>query len=136
MKAQPVSTLAKLTVRKVFNRYQAATRAIAEDGEPEKLADPDVMSGALHQYSDGLLKNIAREAANQAFQSGRADGLQQVQKLHGKPLVWRRGSVLEDSTCSPCSDADGSIISGPDADLSSICDGGALCRCIQYAEVE
>ena len=136
MKAQPLSTLAKLTVRKVFNRYQAAARAIAEDSEPEKLADLDVMSGALHQYSDGMLKNIAREAANQAFQSGRADGLQQVQKSSGKALVWRRGSVLEDSTCSPCADADGSIISGPDADLSLNCDGGALCRCLQCATID
>ena len=128
--------IAKATVRKVFNRYQAAARAIAEDQEPEKLADADVMSAALHQYSDGALENIAREAANQAFQGGRAQGLQNIEDETGQDLVWRRGSVLEDSTCSNCAEADGSIIDGPDEDLSTICDGGNLCKCLQYANLD
>lgn len=136
MKPQDPQLLAKLTVRKVFNRYQAAARAIAEDQEPDKLADADVITSLLHQYADSALENIAREAANDAFRSGRADGLQQVEKDTGEKLTWRRGSVLEDSTCTPCAQADGSVISGPDADLSQICDGGALCRCIQYADME
>jgi hypothetical protein len=136
MKPQDPQLLAKLTVRKVFNRYQAATRAIAEDEEPEKLADPDVVAGLLHKYADSALESIAREAANDALRSGRADGLQEIEKEAGEKLIWRRGSVLEDTTCNPCATADGTEIDGPDADLSQICDGGAQCRCIQYAEME
>ena len=136
MTPQPPQLLAKLTVRKVFNRYQAAARAVAEDEVPEKLADADIMSAALHQYADSALESMAREAANQAFQSGRADGLQEVSKELGSQLVWRRGSVLEESTCTPCADADGSEIDGPDADLSDICDGGTLCRCISWADMD
>ena len=133
MKAKDPQLLAQMTVRKVFNRYQAAVRAVAEDQESDQLSDADVVAAALHQYSDGLLQNIAREAANQAFQSGRADGLEEVSNELGKDFVWRRGSVLEESTCSPCAEADGSEIDGPDADLAAICDGGTLCRCIPYA---
>lgn len=136
MKAQLASTLAQLAVRKVQNRYEAAMRAIAEDKLAEDLSDPDVVSAALHQYSDGILENIARETANQAFQSGRGAGLQDVQTQTGKKLVWRRASVLEDSTCTPCAQADGAEIDGPDADLSVICEGGALCRCLPYANLD
>jgi hypothetical protein len=136
MKPQDPQLLAKLTVRKVFNRYQAAARAVVEDETPEKLVDADVVSALLHKYSDGAIENIAREAANQVFQAGRADGMQEVEKETGDQYVWRRASVLEENTCGPCADADGSEIDGPDADLSDICDGGELCRCIQYADVE
>ena len=133
MKPKDPELLAKLTVRKVFNRYQAAARAIAEDKEPAALADADVMATALHQYADSQLENIARETANQAFQSGRADGLEEVSNELGQDFVWRRASVLEANTCGPCADADGSEVDGPDADVADICDGGALCRCIVYA---
>ncbi len=135
MKSDP-KLMARLTVQKVFNRYQAAARAVAEDDAPEKLSDIDVMTGELHQYSDGLLSNIAREAVNQIMRAGRADGLTAIEKKMGKQLVWRRGSVLEESTCGPCADADGSIISGEDADLSSICEGDDLCRCIPWANMD
>ena len=128
--------IAKATVRKVFNRYQAAARAVAEDQPTEVLADADVMSAALHGYSDGALENIAREAANTVLRAGRSDGLTALEAKMGKQLVWRRGSVLEESTCSPCADADGSEIDGPDEDLGLICEGGSLCRCLPYADVD
>jgi len=136
MKTQDPELLAKLTVRKVFNRYQAAARAVLEDHEPSAVADADVVTAMLHKYADGALENIAREAANQVFKSGRSDGMVEVQNETGEDLVWRRASVLEESTCGPCADADGSEIDGPDDDLSDICDGGELCRCIQYADME
>jgi len=135
MKVQPPQLLAKLTVQKVFNRYDAAARAVAEDTTADALADADIMSAALHRYADSALENMAREAANQAFQSGRADGLQEVSDELGAELVWRRGSVLEESTCGPCADADGSELDNPDEDLSAICDGGVLCRCIVWADM-
>ena len=127
--------LAKLTIQKVFNRYQAAARAITEDEAPEDLTDPDVMAGLLNDYSDGAITNIAREAVNIAMRSGRAKGIATVSQSINKKLIWRRGSVLEDSTCEPCDAADGSVISGEDADLSAICDGDDLCRCIPYANL-
>jgi flagellar biosynthesis/type III secretory pathway protein FliH len=136
MMPKPPELLAKLTVQKVFNRYQAAARAIAEDEEASAIEDADVLAAALHQYSDDAIENIAREAANDAFRSGRADGLEEIEDEMGQNLVWRRGSVLEESTCGPCADADGSEIDGPDADLSDICDGGSKCRCIQYADMD
>jgi flagellar biosynthesis/type III secretory pathway protein FliH len=136
MKAQDPKLLARLTVRKVFNRYQAAARAVAEDSTPEQLADADIMGAALHQYADSALESIAHEAANQAFQSGRADGLTEVAKETGAAYVWRRASVLEDSTCANCEAADGTEVDGPDDDLSDICEGGEQCRCITYADMD
>lgn len=134
MKTDP-KLLARLTVQKIFNRYQAAARAVAEDDAPEDLADPDVMAGVLHDYADSALANIAREAVNIAMRAGRARGLATVSKSIDRKLIWRRGSVLEESTCGPCDAADGSIISGENADLSAICEGGDLCRCVPFANL-
>jgi hypothetical protein len=124
--------LAQTTVQKVYTRFQQAVQSVAEDLDPDEI-DEDVLVGALHKYADSALANIARETANAVMRSGRADGL--LDATQGEDVVWRRSSVLDQNTCGPCEDADGTEIDGPDDDLSDICDGGSLCRCIPYADM-
>ena len=52
-----------------------------------------------------------------------------------KPQVWRRTAVLDEETCKACDKADGSIVSGPDEDLSKICTNPDGCRCIPYSDL-
>lgn len=51
-------------------------------------------------------------------------------------LVWRRTAVLDEEICKECDVADGSIISGPYADLSKICTNPEGCRCLQYSNLD
>jgi len=133
MPNQDPKLLAKLAVDKIFTRYQQALQNVVEDIDPADI-DDDEMLQALYGYSDNALDVIARETANNVLRAGRAAGLQEVANEVGEDkLVWRRAAVLDESTCSPCDLADGQIIDGPDADLTSICDGGDQCRCIPWA---
>jgi hypothetical protein len=54
----------------------------------------------------------------------------------GKKMVWRRGSCLDEETCEACKNADGTVISGEDADLGKICTSESGCRCIPYSDLD
>jgi hypothetical protein len=124
--------LAQATVQKVYTRFQQAVQSVAEDMDLDDI-DEDVLAGALHKYADSALANIARETANAVMRAGRSEGLQEA--TQGQEVTWRRSSVLDQNTCGPCEDEDGTEIDGPDDDLSDICEGGSLCRCIPYADM-
>ena len=127
--------MAQLAVQKVMTRYQQALQNVVEDIDPADI-DDDEMLQALYGYSDNALDVIARETANNVLRAGRAAGLQEVANEVGEDkLVWRRAAVLDENTCAPCDSLDGSVIDGPDADLSSACEGGDQCRCIPFAEL-
>jgi hypothetical protein len=49
--------------------------------------------------------------------------------------VWRRSALLDEKTCPACFDADGQVVDGPDADLSTICEGQDACRCMPVADL-
>jgi hypothetical protein len=132
MPKQGPTLLAKFAVDKVFTRYQQALQSVAEDLGLEDL-DEDVLIGALHNYSDIALDQIARETANIILREGRAEGLSEA--AAGEEVVWRRSAVLDDKTCDACDAADGEEIDDPDEDLSDICEGGGNCRCIPFAEL-
>lgn len=56
-------------------------------------------------------------------------------KESDKKTIWRRTSCDDEECCQACKDADGSIISGPDEDLSKICTNPEGCRCLQYSDL-
>ena len=123
---------AKMAVGKIFTRYQQAVQSVAEDLGPEEMEEA-TLAGALFSYSDAALEGIARETANMVLRAGRADGLGEA--TQGQKVIWRRSSVLDKNTCDACEAADGEEIDGPDDDLSAICEGNDLCRCIPYADL-
>lgn len=123
--------LAQDAVNKIFTRYQQAVQSIAEDMEPDDF-DVDVLTGALHNYADSALNNIARETANEVLRAGRGSGFGDA--VGDETIQWRRSAVLDDNTCDPCDAADGTAVDFDD-DLSAICEGGPMCRCILFAEL-
>jgi hypothetical protein len=133
MPNQDPKLLAKMAVDKVMTRYQQALQNVVEDIDPADI-DDDEMLAALYGYSDNALDVIARETANNVLRAGRAAGLQEVANELGEDkLVWRRAAVLDENSCENCEALDGTEIDGPDADLSSACEGGDQCRCIPFA---
>ncbi|MGC2234248.1 MAG: hypothetical protein WBA09_22295 [Candidatus Acidiferrum sp.] len=135
MPNQDPQLLAKMAVDKVMTRYQQALQNVVEDIDPADI-DDDEMLAALYGYSDNALDVIARETANNVLRAGRAAGLQEMaDEMGSQKGVWRRTAVLDENTCGPCDAADGTPIDGPDADLSSICEGGDSCRCLPFMEL-
>jgi hypothetical protein len=142
-----------ITVTKWVNRWEANLRATMAGMNREELrdVDEDLFVSALHNYSDAADVRIAQEGVNLAFKAGRAAGLQDMQpeidratqeiaKEKGisveqvrKLAVWRRTSAMLPSSCGPCVAADGTEISGPDADLTLIHLGPPdSCLCLPY----
>lgn len=53
-----------------------------------------------------------------------------------KKIVWRRGSCADGECCEACKNADGSVISGENEDLGTICTSKSGCRCIPYSNLD
>lgn len=152
--------IAAITAQDWVNRWQANVRAIAEDLTPDEIrqADEDLFVNALHRYAESGDERVAQEAVNTAFRAGRSAGLKDMQgdvlaTLQGKVddgeidagdnrhigldrLVWRRSAVGEGISCDSCLALDGTVISGPDADLTKAHEGPpATCLCLPYADL-
>ncbi len=134
---QTPSVIATATVEKFVNRFGNAARNVAEDLKGDY--DPDEFASVLHGYADSALTQIAQEAVNEAFRAGRAEGLAEVEPeiaRAGMEATWRRSSVMSPTSCESCVSLDGSEIDGEDDDLSDECDGGPLCQCVPYLDLD
>jgi hypothetical protein len=124
-------------VQDVVNRYGAAARNVANDLEADEIGslDDDVFVNALHQLADGFIDRAAAEASRDAMRGARNDELGEAgigeppdadlsaiceggdacrcvpyADLTEWPVVWRRSALLDQNTCGPCANADGSEI--------------------------
>ena len=132
------SAIARISVEKFTNRFANAARNIAEDLKGDY--DPDEFASVLHGYSDSALEQIAQEAVNMAFRSGRSEGLLEMEPeidRAGVQVTWRRSCVMETNSCESCIDADGEEIDGPEDDLSDIHEGPPETDlCTPYADLD
>jgi hypothetical protein len=110
---------------------------VANDLEADEIGslDDDVFVNALHQLADGFIDRAAAEASRDAMRGARNDELGEAgigeppdadlsaiceggdacrcvpyADLTEWPVVWRRSALLDQNTCGPCANADGSEI--------------------------
>jgi hypothetical protein len=127
---------AQATSQNVINRFAAAARALIDSTDPDDL-DEDTLIAGLHDLSDAALERFAMEAVRETVRNGRGDEFNDLDEAGEIPedAVWRRSSVLEESSCTACINADGEEIESADADLTEIHEGPPeTCMCIPFLD--
>jgi hypothetical protein len=133
--------IAQATADKLMNQWSSAAKAVAEDLDPDDIADgdEDLFVSALNRYSDRVVQGIAQEAVNMAYRGGRSDGLADevaTQGIDPDDVVWLRSSALEETTCDSCRDLDNTEVDGPDAPVEDDHEGPPdTCLCTVYADL-
>jgi hypothetical protein len=137
--ASALDQLLALLAGRFINFVGGALREAAiSDPQIMELLDTGDVQGArarleafANDYSGGRLNALADQTTREAVRAGRADEFAADPRL--ADVVWRRSSVLEASTCTPCRLADMTEIPGPDYDVTEICEGAQMCRCLPVA---
>jgi hypothetical protein len=134
-----IDLLLALLASRFINFIGGALREAAlADPRIIELLDAGDFDGARAQleafandYSDGKLNVLADQTTREVVRAGRSDEFAADPRLDA--VIWRRSSVLEASTCTPCRVADMTEIPGPGYDVTAICEGADMCRCLPVA---